>query len=674
MLNFTIIKLSLLTIAGIILGNHLQISPEELLLPGLLLVLLFVISYFRTRRFLLQDIFFGLVTYLLFIFIGITATTIHRPENNSNHYVHLLTKDATDLVIAEVHEKLKSGEFQERYILKVKLLNSAPVNGKLLLNINKKTTASSLVPGDVIAVASEITKINHPLNPYQFNYNNYMQNLDVLRQVNVSKDQVMLLPEKSFGFKVVAGKIRANIVSKLEGFSFEPEELAIIQALLLGQRQEISQEIYSNYAAAGVIHILAVSGLHVGIILLLLNRILKPIERLPRGKIIKTILLLLLLWSFAILAGLSPSVVRAVSMFSFVAVGMQLNRRTSVVNTVFISLLVLLLINPGYLNQVGFQLSYAAVLSIVLIQPQLFNLYKGESRGIKYFWGILSVTIAAQIGVLPLSLFYFHQFPGLFFLSNLIILPFLGLILGTGILVMLLALVNLLPEFLANAFGWMIGTLNRIVELIAAKENFIFENISFSLALCITSYFVIAGSILLSKRISFRRISFFLIAVLLLQVTFISEKISANSTEAHVFHKSRNTVIGIKKDKQLKLFHNLENPPLSFSFIKNYSVEKGINQIQNLPMKNVFRINKTLILCIDSSAIYNIHDLRAPIVLLTNSPRINLERLIKSKQPQVIIADGSNFPSFIARWKKTAESKKLLFHATGEKGAYKVDL
>lgn len=673
MLNYTIIKLSLLLIVGIIIGNYFQFSPASLLLPGILFLTLFGISYFRTRRFLLQDIFFGISAYVLFIFIGITTATIHRPQNNPNHFTHFSTEGTTELIIAEVHERLKPGSFQDRYIVKTKELNFKPVSGKLLLNITRDSAGMDLRPGERVAVASEVTKINKPLNPYQFDYSNYMEDLGVLRQVNVSKSEVLLLPESNSGIREVAGNIRGNIVLKLEQFSFEADELAIIQALLLGQRQEVSQEIYSNYAAAGVIHILAVSGLHVGIILLLLNRILQPIERFPKGRIVKAILLILLLWGFALLAGLSPSVVRAVSMFSFVAIGMQLNRRTSVLNTLFISLLVLLLINPGYLTQVGFQLSYAAVLSIVLIQPHLYNLYKGESRAIKYLWGILSVTIAAQIGVLPLSLFYFHQFPGLFFLSNLLILPFLGIILGTGILVMLLALLNILPKFLADAFGWMIESLNLIVEIVAAEEDFIFQNISFSLALCITSYFVVVGLILLLKKISYRRIVFFLIAIAVLQISFISEEISAEGTEAFMFHKSRNTVIGVKRGKELHLAHNLEDTPMSFSFIKNYSVEKDIQEIENLELRNIFSINNKLILRIDSSGIYNIPQLNPEIILLTNSPRINLERVIDTLQPKIIIADGSNYPSAINRWKKTVEKKKLPFHATGEKGAFKFE-
>src|SRR5690606_5779052 len=275
---------------------------------------------------------------------------------------------------------------------------------------------------------------------------------------------------------------------------------------------------------------------------------------------------------------------------SFVAIGMQLKRRTSVLNTLFMSLLVLLLINPRFITQVGFQLSYAAVFSIVLVQPHLYKLYSGKFKPIKYLWGIFSVTLAAQVGVLPLSLFYFHQFPGLFFISNLVILPFLGLILGMGILVMILALLNILPGFLAEIFGWMISLLNQFVAWTATKEDFLFENISFSLLLCITSYFLVVGFILLLKDFQYKTVIFFLISIIVFQAAIFYEKFSAADTESLVFHKSRNTIIGTRTNDKLILVTDVESPPLSYSFIKDYYVEKNIDAVESREIRNIFNI------------------------------------------------------------------------------------
>jgi competence protein ComEC len=658
---------------GIILGFYLKLPVESLLPWGGLFLIIFAISYFRAKKLFFKDIFFGISCFAMFLFIGIFTTSIHLPQNRPNHYLNLLaeaTPEENQLLIAEVTEKLKPGLYQEKYMIKAKLYNAQPAEGKVLLNVSKDPENRQYEIGDNLALPAKFLEINAPLNPHQFNYRNYMENLGVLRQINSSSNQITQLRSDNFGLKALAGKFRAKIVFELKQFNFKPEELAIIQALLLGQRQDISPETYNNYAAAGVIHILAVSGLHVGIILLLLNWVLKPLERLPRGKIIKTLLLLALLWGFAILAGLSPSVVRAVSMFSFFAIGMQFNRRSSALNTLFISLLFLLLINPNFIFQVGFQLSYAAVFTIVLIQPHLFRLFTPKFKVVKYLWGIFTVTIAAQLGVLPLSLFYFHQFPGLFFISNLVILPFLGIILGLGILVMLLALSGLLPSFLVSIYGGMISILNNFVGFVASKEEFIFQDIYFSVMLCVSTYLVILAFILLLRNANIKNLSFFLLTLICVQVVLIYEKTSGEFEETVVFHKSRNTVIGVKKGQNLALYHNLDSIASTQTFIRDYKTNLDISTLEESRLKNVFQLSGKLVLIIDSSGVYDIPGFKTDLIILTNSPKVNLDRIIEKLNPKMIIADGSNYRSYIENWKATGSIKKIPFHATGEKGAF----
>lgn len=222
----------------------------------------------------------------------------------------------------------------------------------------------------------------------------------------------------------LASNFRESIISKLKKENFGEEELGVIQALLLGKRDDISENTYNNYTNAGAVHILAVSGLHVGIILLLLEFFLSPLARLPKGKTLKLLLVVLLLWGYAFVAGLSPSIVRAVTMFSFVAYALYLNRPANSFNIIALSMLFILLVKPLFLFQVGFQMSYAAVFAIVWIYPKLQKFWFPDNFIIRKTWQLLSVSAAAQLGVLPISLFYFHQFPALFFISNLLIIPF----------------------------------------------------------------------------------------------------------------------------------------------------------------------------------------------------------------------------------------------------------
>jgi len=606
----------------------------------------------------------------MFIYLGILTSYSQIPKNNPDHIINTFQVESTEssYIVAEVLEILKPGIYQDRYILKAIQLNSKNVDGKLLLNISKDSLSTKLKVGQSIVTVGQLEDIKANLNPYQFNYSHYMKVLGVHKQLNISQLQYESLNNDQTSLRSYAGKLREQIIGKLKMQDFSKDELSVIQALLLGQRQELSQEIQQNYAAAGVIHILAVSGLHVGIILILLSGALKFMDRWKFGKPIKTSLLLISLWGFALIAGLSPSVVRAVSMFSFVAIGMQLNRRTSILNTLFASLLILLLINPIYLFQVGFQLSYSAVFAIVVFQPSIMKLLKTENKILRYLWKIVSVTLAAQIGVLPLSLYYFHQFPGLFLISNILILPFMGLVLAVGIILILIILCGINPIILSKTYAWMISALNNFVSYIASQEIFIIKDISFSLMLCVAfSAFLISISLLL-KKYNFKNIVLVFISIILIQLIFIYEKYEKPDNEFVIFHRARNTDVGITNNNTFKYYTTsaMEKP----SFIKDYEIGNKVKADSISKVESVYSFSGKDVLIVDSLGIYDLPNFNPELILLTNSAKINLDRLILELQPKQIIADASNYKYLIEKWRRTALNNNLPFHATGEKGAF----
>ena len=243
-----------------------------------------------------------------------------------------------------------------------------------------------------------------------------------------------------------------------------PNEIEIVKALILGQKKDINKQLYSDYAAAGAIHILAVSGLHVGIIYFILITLLRPLKRLFKHELIISIIIVISLWGFAFLTGLSPSVIRAVTMFSFFAFAKAINRETNTINTLFLSYFTLLIINPLWLFHIGFQLSYLAVLSILWLLPLFNKVYCPKNYFARKIWDIFTVTLAAQTGIFPLSIYYFHQFPGLFFMTNLIILPFLGVLLGGGIILIILSIFNVIPEWFALTYNYLIKFMNSKVS------------------------------------------------------------------------------------------------------------------------------------------------------------------------------------------------------------------
>ena len=670
LLDFPIIKLTFCFLIGVILVSVFPISLNGSIYITCLLIILLFVFWLLTKKQITTPIWFGIICLLNFISVGILTVNVHDQKNFKKHYTHILSSSTgTETYLLKVSEVLKPSAIHDKYIVNVKKFNDVEASGKILLNVEKDSSNQNLKVDDVFLLKTNLFEINPPVNPHQFNYKTYLEKQYVFHQMYPENSELFKLRSSNSTIFGLADNIRNTINEKLIQYDFKGDELAIINALLLGQKQDIDRDIYENYANAGAVHILAVSGLHIGIIFILISFVLKPIGRLKHGVFIKTLLVVLFLWSFAIVAGLSASVTRAVAMFSILSIGMQMKRPTNVYNTIAISIFFLLLFKPMFLFDVGFQLSYAAVLGIVAIYPYLYRFWKPKYRFVDKFWQIFVVSLAAQIGVFPLSLFYFHQFPGLFWLSNLVIIPFLGIILGLGLFIIALALLNILPPSLSRIYESIIQAMNWFIEWVSTHEKFLIKDISFGILFVVASYLIIISFVKYLKIKNFRNLIYVLVSLLFLQASLIFNKIKFQHNEFVIFHKSRNTLIGEKADSKLIVHHNLDSIQDDF-IVKNYTIGNHINEIKQDTLKNIYQIRNKKLLIIDSLGIYNVKSFRPNFVLLRDSPKINLNRLIDSIMPELIIADGSNYRSYIERWQKTCNKRKLPFYQTGKNGAY----
>lgn len=370
---------------------------------------------------------------------------------------------------------------------------------------------------------------------------------------------------------------------------------------------------------------------------------------------------------------LFTSVVRAVTMFTAIAMGWMSNRPSSVKNSLMVSLFFLLLINPLFLFDVGFQLSYTAVFSIVWLQPFFYNLWKPKFKIVNYFWQLLTVSFAAQIGILPLSLYYFHQFPGLFFVSSLVIIPFLGFILGGGIFIIILALLQILPQILADFYGLMIKLMNDFVAIIAQQEGFVFRNIAFPFLLMVMVYLFLIAIINWVYKKTKPNLAHLFFAIIFVQMVLIYEKIESQKTnEFIVFHQVRKSIFGNRKGNKMQVYYNSDSTnDKSKNIVEDYKLSfSNIEIQQNYTTRNILKINSKKILIIDSVGVYNDLEFIPETVILTQSPKINLERLIQIIDPKIIIADGSNFKSYVNLWKNTCKNNVIYFYNTSKKGTY----
>ena len=629
-----------------------------------ILIFLFILGcLFRDR------LLFVFISWLSFFFIGILLIYGGDATKSNNYFEKHLNN--TSKAILAIDKVLKPGNYHYKYMAEVLQIDHQKTTGSVLINIEKDSIASFFKIGDRILIKNKFIAIKESLNPHQFNYKNYLVKQGIHQQVYTTKQELLLLDQTSTSFLGFIAAFRLKIQQSLQQYDFSEDELAIMNALLLGQRQDISKELTANYSKAGAIHILAVSGLHVGIILWMLSFVLKPLERYKKGKVIKLVLVLLFLWFFAVLAGMSASVTRAVTMFSAIAIGQFYNKRNAVEHSLIFSMFLLLLLKPLFLFDVGFQLSYLAVFGIIWVQPVFYQLWNPKYYIIDKGLQLITVSTAAQLGVLPISLFYFHQFPGLFFLSNLLIIPFLGVILGTGIIVLGLSYLTILPIFLVDIYGGIISILNRLVAFIARQEAFLFSDISFSFIKMFFSYLVIIACFQFFLKRNAKRCLFFLSSVLVFQSVFFYEKYHIEkNNEFIVFHKSRNSIVGIRTGSFLEVYNDMDSLVTKQNLLKNYKVGENIQYQNNYKIPNLLQLNKQVILFIDTAGIYNLTDLQQPILVLRQSPKINLERLIKKLQPTIIIADGSNYKSYVRRWKATCLKLQIPFWSTDELGAY----
>ncbi len=672
---FAIITFS--SLVGVLLGYYLNVDIITLLLCFFASICLLGISWKQSKKIFAKTFHFTLLMIVVFILFGTVLVKIHHPRNHSNHYTNLINLNHLPQnkigIQFHIKERLKPTSYYCKYIASIKFINNKTASGNLLLLLPKESISKTLDFGNTYTTYAELKPIPKPLNPYQFDYAKHLSRQYIFHQITTQEHLLINNNIIEWSLFRLADQIRKHINQKLETYNFSSKQLSIINALFLGQRQDIDQETFNAYRDAGAIHILAVSGLHVGIILLILNFIFRPLDLFyNHGKTIKLILTITSLWSFAIVAGLSPSVLRAVTMFSFLAIGMQIRSKTSIYNSLFISMFILLCFNPLLLFSVGFQLSYLAVFAIVWIQPIVAQRYHPKYYVIKKLWETFTVTIAAQLGLLPLTLFYFHQFPGLFFVSNLIIIPFLGVLLGYGIAIILLACFGILPQFMAVLFGLCIDFMNNCISWVAKQEEFLFTGIPFSKMMLIMLFIVIILVMMMLQKQERRRLYLSGISMLTMVSILIYEKHTASKIqELVIFQNQRNTTLGVLENLELHIYSkdSISSKTQKFLF-ENYQIQNHTTLVINNRLKNVYKYKEKTILIIDSSSIYNITALKPDILLLSNSPKIHLDRVINSLHPKQIIVDGSNYKSFIDQWEKSCYKRKIPFYRTDKKGAF----
>ena len=668
-LQFPLVKINFFLIAGILVGFYTDLSIM-LSATFLLLSVLILLFFYKLQK----TIAFSITTFITSFFLGVVVQNLADVSNDTNHYSRLIkTGSRLQTVEVCVSEKLKTTNFANRYFAKVLAVDDSTSSGKILLNVYKASHAKNLTIGDVLQITTKLLPHRPPNNPNQFDYGKYLTRKSVLAQIYVEPSEILISTKKKKDIWFYADAFRNKIIENLRKHNFHERELQVVNALILGQQQELDQNVLQDYQLAGAVHVLSVSGLHVGIILLFLNFILAFLPKTKVYNILKFIIIILSLWAFAFVAGLSPSVVRSATMFSFLAAGQCLGRESNIFHTLIASLFFILLVEPSFIFDVGFQLSYMSLFFILWVQPMLQNLWIPKYKITKYFWDILTVSIAAQLGAFPLSIYYFHQFPGLFFFTNLVILPTLGAIMALGLVVMIMAYFGFVPEIPMMFLEKMIFYLNNIIAKIANVETFIIRDISLTQSMLWCLYLLLICIVFWFQKINFKRSLVVLTSIIFLQTVCVYNKIDVeNKQSLLVFHSSKKSLVIARNGKEVAIYSNQKpidiqkNKSLQYYLVSNFLIIKKQN-----PLSNLIYYNHQKILIVDSTFVASL-PIKPDIVILRQSPKVNFDRFLQINQPKVIIADGSNYKSYLRLWSQTCVKQKILFHATAEKGFYEI--
>lgn len=418
----------------------------------------------------------GVLIHFILFFVGFQYTIDCTEKYRATHFSHYVKPN--DYLLVKVVDNLEEKENSYKTILQIQQLVSDTnrlVTGQILAYFKKGNQADSINYGDQLVIKNKLNRVEEAKNPNQFDYGNYLD----LNQINYQVFLDSVSWQKTglnTGNKLVAfsQKMRQKLYTYLAINGVEGDQLKVASALLLGYRENLDKDLVKSYSSAGAMHVLAVSGLHVGILYLLLANFLKLFSKIKNSRIWIALILIAILWFYALMTGMSASVMRSATMFTFIIIGDKIiDRKASIYNTLAISALVLILINPFIIYQVGFQLSYSAVLGIVYIQPKLYKLIYIKYKLLRPIWAITCVSIAAQIATFPLSLHYFHQFPVYFFISNLIVIPAAIGIFYLGIFL-----------FVTAPFGGFSLVLGKIINALIWVLNqaiFITEKMAYSL-------------------------------------------------------------------------------------------------------------------------------------------------------------------------------------------------
>lgn len=681
------LKLLLALVTGILLQWHGQLKAG-IWWCGLLssLAMIFLLSFLPAFKRYKISFIIGIFICLLSFCAG-ALLTIHKDIRNNKEWLGNFYKpgDAVMMTIDEPPvEKARSVKANASVSYLVQDGQQRPVTGKVIIYFSKDSLLT-IDHGSQLLLKKPLQPIKNSGNPGGFDYKRYCLFQGITQQVYLKPGEFEILPgRKENAFQSFLFATRQWVLNVLRTYISDEKALGLSEALLIGYKDDLEQSLVQSYTNTGVVHIIAISGLHLGLIYWLMSLICSPLKKKKQTKWLVPVILITGLWLFSLLAGAQPSILRSAVMFTCIVLGESFSRRTSIYNTMAVSAFILLCIHPYWLWDVGFQLSYAAVLSIIIFMRPIHNWFYIKNKVLDFTWKLNAVTLAAQILTIPVSIYHFHQFPSLFFLSNFLAVPLSSLILIGEIFLCVISFAPSLAVMVGKAVTWSIQLMNSYIERVEAIRFSLWDGLYINMTQALLLLLFTAG---ISKWLMERAVAGLKLGLLSLlgfaalrSVSFIE---SQHQQKIIVYNVPQKTAIDFIDGREYQFFGNKELTSDDFS--RNFHLKparilhrvKEADTLSHLSSSgNYIRFKGRSVLLVDSSILLKPAAQKPTIDLLiiSKKPRLYIKKVAAAFNIRQVVFDGSVPAWKSTYWKKDCDSLKIPWHDVLTSGAFMMDM
>lgn len=684
----TFLRLLIPFMVGIILQWNIQLSPAHwitvLILSVLIIGSFFFIPLFGRFRLGIMN---GIAVNTAFLSLGALLVWHKDIRNNPAWFGHSYTND-TILVVTLAEpctEKTNSikADADVSYVFEENKF--VPATGKIILYFQKDSFPKELAYGSQIILKKPLQEIKNSGNPGGFDYKRYSLFHGIIHQVFLKRGEYEILKsKKTTWLNTLLYKAREKILTILSNNIRSRKELGLAEALLIGYKDDLDKTLVQSYTNTGVVHIIAISGLHLGLIYWLLVLLFKPIKKKNNLLWVRALLIISGLWLFSLLAGGQPSVLRSALMFSAIVIGETLSKKNNIYNSLAFSAFALLCYNPFWLWDVGFQLSYAAVLSIVIFMRPIYNWFYFPNKLLAFVWKLNAVTLAAQILTLPISIYHFHQFPTYFLLTNFVAVPLSSAILIGEIILCAVSAIPSLALLTGKILTWLIRVMNSYIEWVESFRFSLIDEIQINLIQTILLVIVIAGMsywLMEQKKIGLKT---GLIALTCFSLSVSYEIILTGKQKTIiVYNVPQKKAVDFIEGRQY-LFIG-DSTLLEDDFARNFHLKPSriLNRTRETSsIKDIYQNDSYIsygtkkILLLDKTIAFR-HTDQKPVIdllILSGNPRVYIQKLANSLTIRQVVVDGT-VPAWKTKyWEKDCTDLNIPYHHVTNQGAFVMNL